>query len=664
MSVPMRTSEDPDASPPLSDVAARAAIAVGWRFVALAVAGVLFLLLTSLTRWQRTFAPSQAWLEVIDERAKEPGQGPWMEVLSGVVRKMNEPPASAKFEDADDFFAAVRTTWEGMPVEAFPEEIRAEIGEHRQSKPQLKALRSKRSELLGSFDSELDSLVSELRSEAVAVKTAEKGLEASTMFPAPVADDRLEWDLRRLNEKRAALATRRQTVIDHIAQRNATEQSVNRAISTQEARTQKTEANLRRAFDAVAGSARPASPRLRYLIEPRTALRIGDEGDSLHILYVVAWYGIEGAIALLICLILLPWLLRIAGGSGDPRELRSTVTGRIKGWIEAALASTPARLLVTGVAATAIAGATIAATPHENWPTVQVFSAPVAPASDTRGEQGARGEPGRQGDAGKPGEVGRTGDPGEPGSSGEVVDSPGGLLPGSQGCFDCLEAIGAQGARIDNLGSSVHGVSAALADFAASTAQEMTTLSARSTVTLTYARQNAESTARIAASCEESQREAARIQERLTGIEKELAELKEASTGGTERLEARGGEILRLQEETLAEVKGIPPMVGDVLRLAAGPEGAIQRWLLRQDYVVTEAALAMVKRGLPDPTTGDGLVVAMALGKMLSGDREPKSASSFKKAFEEKLPPNPPPSLRQLLEQSMPLIYWACRVPD
>jgi hypothetical protein len=201
-------------------------------------------------------------------------------------------------------------------------------------------------------------------------------------------------------------------------------------------------------------------------------------------------------------------------------------------------------------------------------------------------------------------------------------------------------------------------------ELSSSTSRELAALSEHAMATLTYARQVVETAERVSDTCEGARQESGQLGERLLAVENRLDELSRAAGASAQRLERRGREIAQLQRETLADVKGIPPMVGDVLRLAAGPEGAIQRWLLRQDYVVTEAALSMVKRGLPDPTTGDGLVVAMALGKMLSGDREPKSASSFKKAFEEKLPPNPPPSLKQLLEQTMPLIYWACRVPD
>ncbi len=659
MPVPTRTSEDPDASPPLSDVAARAAIAVGWRFVAFAAAGVLFLLLTSLTRWQRTFAPSQAWLEVIGERAKEPGQGPWMEVLSRVVRKMNEPPSSAKFEDADDFFAAVRTTWEGMPVEAFPEEIRAEIGERRQSQPQLKALRSKRSELLGSFDAELDSLVSELRSETVTVKTAEKSLETSTQFPAPVADARLEWDLRRLNEKRASLATRRQTVIDHIAQRNATEQSVNKAISTQEDRAQQVEASLRRAFDAVAGSARPVPANLHHFLEPRTALKIGDGQHPLHILYVVTWYGLECSIALLISIVLVPWLLRLAGGSGDVREVRSTITSRIKGWVEDALGQ-GAKVIVAGAAATAIAGATIAATPQESRPTVQVFVAPVTMAEGESGGQGPRGERGLNGEIGRQGDRGEKGDRGDVGAPGGGGEGPGEPPPDPSECLACLEAIEGESARLDRLVADVGSVSTALASFVASASQELKTLSARSTESLAYERQIATSASQCVSAQEGIQKDLANVERRVTGVEGRLSELTEVSREGTRRLGARADEVLQLQRETVDKVRGLSPMIGDVLRVAAGPEGALKRWLFRHDYRVTPEALAMIGRGLSDATNGDGQRLVEALGKI---DNLRRNASDFRNAIEERLGPKPPENLKKLLEQSMPLIYWACRAP-
>lgn len=624
-----RTSEDQRTSPSPGDVTARAAIAVGWRFVAFAAAGALFLLLTSLTEWQRTFAPSQAWLEVIDERASTPGGDEWLRVLSRAVGEMLKQPPVA-FESAGSLFEAVRASCERISLDGLSDNVSAEIEEARESQRQLTALRERRSALLRSFDACLDS-------------------EGKDLHDSP--------SRAQCGDEPVTLAIRRQALADHIAQRNTAETSLAKTKAAIEGQRKEAETHLRTAFDAVAGSARPVPANLHHFLEPRTALEIGDGQHPLHILYVVTWYGLECSIALLIALVLVPWLLRLAGGSGDAKEVRSTITSRIRGWLEDALGQA-AKVIVTGAAATAIAGATIAATPQESRPTVQVFVAPATMASGERGEQGLRGEPGLLGG------VGGKGDRGEKGERGDVVPPGGGghgePPPGPSECLDCLEAIEGQSARLDRLVTEVGSVSKALASFVASASQELKALSARSAESLTSERQIATSTSQCATAQEGIRQDLAKVEGRLTRFEGGLSQITEELREGTHRLEARADEVLQLQASTSKAVAGLYPVIGDVLRVAAGPEGALQRWILRHDYRVTPEALAMIRRGLTDATNAEGPRLVDALGRI---DNLRRNASDFRKALEDQLGPKPPESLKKLLEQSMPLIYWACREP-
>ena len=698
-------------------------VASGWRLLALLVAGGLFHLLISLTEWQRTFVPSLAWLEVLSQRASTKDETEWVPALSQAVREMvaeqekvattresqegHRSTSSASATDsgatkgpqvasddasqragarvapigypsADVFFEAVKAKLESIPSNQVWDEARPAVEKLGSAKKRLADLRSTQASRREKLVEDLGALKSRLEVQEKAVEKAATDFEVATLFPTPGTDAGIERSRARLSERRATLAGRRQSIIDYLAQRNIEDARIASEVAELEMQVEKAEKALRHTFDLASASARPVAKAHDPLIEARTALRIGDEGDPWHILYVVTWYGIEGAIAFLVCLVLVPWLLRLGAGSSDPAEIRSTITSRLKGWLEKTLGGTAANLLLTSVAATAVAGATAAATPRDSWPTAEVLLAPGASTraepGDPRAQRGSGlpGQDGGKGDPGRTGDPGRAGDPGEAGSPGRSRTGEGGA------CGDGCSTISTQLTQIQLLYRETYNLWPA----APTPSGEVVVIYRDPGVTQTPPCAGCKSGNRG----HEDRSEGEIIAARLSGIEDGIARISRESKDRAMRLQTRTEAILELQRATQAEAASIKPIAADLLRLSAAPRSRILRWILHRRYKVDAVAESILERGLvgegseedavaqgdvavesrtnPTPSAAeDRTALRSALHRMKEADLQEMSAAEFKEKLEAEIGQGTRPSLRKLVEDTMPFIYWACRTP-
>jgi predicted nuclease with TOPRIM domain len=363
-----------------------------------------------LRGWHDDYAPSQAWAKEAAGKELE-----WSRVVSAAAVKMGSSERS--YSDQESFFQA-------LLAQIRNPSINSELG--RADKERVKAYRTavaKKSRLLKYLRNEATSRDKIFYENAGALTSINEEIsEAATalqeLSPDSEAFKKEAEHLKGLIQKRTQM---RADIKELGAERSTIETSFQKPLAELDARISAAEKGIAEAFEAALPAARPVSSFfLRHTLTDQLAIRVGNEGDPLHIVYVLTWYGIEGLIAFLVCLVIVPWLLRLGGDSADPKASRSKVTERIKGLITTAFGAKAAAALSKAAAVAAVAGLTMAGissaagNPPPIAPVV-LHEEPSTGPQGNRGENGKNGEPGL-GVKGETGEAGKQGPQGIPGA--------------------------------------------------------------------------------------------------------------------------------------------------------------------------------------------------------------------------------------------------------
>jgi hypothetical protein len=344
----------------------------------LAAVALCFLALFGLAGWMKKYAASEAWATRVNEEGLE-----WSPIVNAAAQTMAGQPS---YRNQEAFFQALSSVIKGKPVRG---KGKAEIAAtdakflktlSDESKEQLRKYR----QLLEEQTTWKDKLRSTWERWAESPPTSAIEIKGGSSKAA-------EFSLAAINAEsvdRSMLGTSLQWVV-----------------ADREARIKSDDAGIQAAFDAALPSARPVS-WLPSGFQP-LAIRIGDEKDSLHIFYLVTEYGLEGLAVVLLCILIVPWVIRLIH-SDNPETIRKKLIDFFKGLLnripgvgDAAAGVGKAMIaLVVGSAALA----SVAIVSGDQPPVAQIFSPPkTVTVAGAPGKAGTEGKPGINGGNGKDG---------------------------------------------------------------------------------------------------------------------------------------------------------------------------------------------------------------------------------------------------------------------
>ena len=354
----------------LRRVLASVAIGVGWRLAVFTAVALCFHALVELKTWHSTYAPSKAWAAAVLKERLE-----WSSVVSAAAGRMPEE----SYPTAASFYRALhRYINKQLPLNSTDEALATEYQSLLENRRKIRSKVAPRDDKFADRSLALSMINDRISDVATEIDNIEAQETTRDKEKALKAEEKKLGHLIAL--KAALFAGMRD-------ERSAIELGFQKPLADLDARIKTTEEEIRAAFDAAVSSARPLGGPVVRLLPRRYAIRIGDEADPLHILYVITWYGLEGLIALLLCIVIVPWLINLGTDKSDPDTLRSTITTRIKGWLTEAFgpraAAATGRVVATAaVASLALAG--VAAAAGE-----QPAVAPAIQHEDAAGPDGA-----------------------------------------------------------------------------------------------------------------------------------------------------------------------------------------------------------------------------------------------------------------------------------
>lgn len=389
-------------------------VGVLWRAAVFVVVALCFLALLALREWHTSYAPSEAWADAVLGEQLE-----WSPVVSEAAKLMSKPketsegilPPPQPYPSEESFYKALSSYINDedvtLPLASADDpgllEYRDLLKRRRTTLDALREFWQKSVELIQTNESiaRLDRRIKELKekepNDEAAIATASDDLENQR--------SRKDAILTYMGELRS--------------ERALVEVGFQRLVTDLDASIKAKEEDIREAFDAASPSARPVNGIPKFF--HKFVIRIGDETHPLHVLYLLAWYGLEAAIVILLCLVLIPWLLRF-GRDTDPESQKSAIKEKIKALLANAfgrgVASGAAKALaVAAVGGITLAGVTMAA---GNQPSIaQVILHESEGVAGEKGGQGKPGEPGRDGKDGRDSADGKDGNPGAPGGPGQ-----------------------------------------------------------------------------------------------------------------------------------------------------------------------------------------------------------------------------------------------------
>lgn len=294
---------------------------VVWRFgvFALAVAG--FSGLMGLRQWHTRYAPSEVWAQ------EAAGKGlDWSPMVGAAARTML--PAKETYDDEAGFKRALLKQVRNPDVRLrLTSEDERKASEYRKDLATRKDILQELREEINPRDQGFARKTALLSGVNARIADASARLEQLRKDGAkPEEIQGQEKQIKDLLEERADLRT---DIKEQNLERGAVETGFQKPLAELEARIKTAEDGIDTAMDAALSSARP----IQGILPPKVAIHIGDENNPLHILYVLAWYGLEGFIVLLMCLVIVPPLLRFSAGTADPKTVQSNVTKRVRDWL-------------------------------------------------------------------------------------------------------------------------------------------------------------------------------------------------------------------------------------------------------------------------------------------------------------------------------------------
>jgi hypothetical protein len=354
--------------------ARHAALGVLWRVLVFGCAVLCFKGMLELRRWEETYAASDAWAAHV--RQKEDLE--WTSVLASAAS--SPLPLRTYTSEAVFYNALLQRVKDDALIWSNPAD-EARVAAYAKDLRERRRLEAEQRAMTAPYDR---ATVQKLKSMADLRQQIEDadGKEKET----------LETKLAAVAKEVGLLTTTR----DSIAAPFRT------SITVIDARTKVVQDGFKAAFEATKMYARPADGFLTHRW-PETAIRIGYEKDPLHIVALLTWYGLEALIALLICVVVVPWLISLS--SADPAGAQSAVTTKIKALLSSAfpkqmLSGAGKALAVGTVGLTSMVGAHMAAEGRNNEALKHPDKEVVA-AADQKGGKGDRGDSGAQGPAGK-----------------------------------------------------------------------------------------------------------------------------------------------------------------------------------------------------------------------------------------------------------------------
>lgn len=319
---------------------------LSWRLIALILVVPCFLMLLRLGDWSTSYAASDAWAKKVGDTGLE-----WSPIVSAAATVMASQEPESSYASKESFYRALSTYVKGRPGAEDKRNGKAD-------KKEKKAVDSVLSRLNPDDQSSLTAYrqLRTQRDETLGVlrtfwqDSAEEASALAELRKRPASKQEIEESFATINEKNSRLVL--------------IETRLQRLLADRESRLKASEDGSRAAFEAALPAARPVS-RLPEMLQ-EFAIRVGDETNPLHILYVVAWYSLEGLIVVLLCIFFVPWLIRLVGDTSDPESLRRKFIERIKSLLASAFGQRAAAgvgktVLTLALGGFALAGVSMAA---------------------------------------------------------------------------------------------------------------------------------------------------------------------------------------------------------------------------------------------------------------------------------------------------------------
>lgn len=635
--------------------AAHAAAGVAWRLIVFIGAAICFYALLSLKDWHAKYAPSEAWADAVLAEDLE-----WSPVVSAAAKAMPQKQYPGK----ESFYRALLRSIKDVRIESrLQGEERDQAREYHQALANRKALRdnfrAKIAPLDGAFERNSLTLNNTSDSLAAAIATVDD-LKANAASKAEMIAQE-EDSLKKLSGRRSAILT---NLKDLSTERNIIEAGFQKPLADLDQRIKSAEDGIRTAYDAALPSARPIDFSIARFVPPPHAIRIGNENDPLHIVFIIIWYALEGMIVLLLCIVVVPWLIRLGGDTSDPKALRSTVTERVKGWITEAFG----RRVVTG-AAQALAVATVGSIAAAGIALAADYQPAIGPVLGhevvVAGERGEKGEPGRTGDRGADGRQGEAtkGDPGEKGERGPAGEMGGNVIPP-----ELLERLRQQEDQLSVQAEIISSLENALG-----LVTERTEHNEKNVQSLSEKTQKvAENVGRLSVEMGSLTWDISKVNQSIADlglahrsimyssdvINRQLFEsmnhLRDASWTMT-------SDVGQVRSTVNKMASDIPPMAVDLLRINAIPDGTLTRANPFHYYLVSPEVLGTVGRAMNDPRNQEAQRILGALRKM-EMEKQRMRVWGFQRTLRDYAGAGSAPAVHDLLEKLMPLIVKISRV--
>lgn len=537
-----------------------------WRFGLLFVAALCLMALLSLRRWHETFAASPEWAEAAaDERL------PWSPEIAAAAKTI---PPSLHYRSEESF------------RQALEDAIERRSTDERDTGP-LQALR---------------------RAKTKRRELAEKSRTESAA--------RLQLDEAVKSLVANVSQAKRRDLLATLVQQGTAARDTLEDIADQDVIIEAQSTGRKLAFKAAVSSARPVDGFWAQLVGPRQAIRIGDEDDTLHFLYVLTWYALEGAIVALVCLVIVPLILRFTGET-NPGSTRATLAAKLKEWLRRNLGEQAAAIAGKSIAtalvgSVAIASVSAAAPGRPGLEVVEANPAPrvIGPErTDAPGpaEPGARPAPSA---APKPAPS-PTASPnptgGDPKDVIVVVSPP--TLPPEGDVTELSKAVTELRQQVERVAGAASGLAASAGQVTGSLGQLGSTVRGMA-----------------AGDAQERVRQADRhvqLVDDLTAVrdaERDTAAQVDAVRAAVEDVKA-GVATVNASVETVGKALGpvqevMGESAGEVLRTGAIRDGKLIQTAPWTRYHVDDAALATLSRALPEPRSEEESALLNALADM------------------------------------------------
>lgn len=357
---------------------------VGRYALALLIALLCFNGLVALRAWHQAYAVSPQWAGEVERKGS--GRG-WPAVVAAAAETFGDHTFASKELFYDEIAAVVKSGKRfALAADKGVKEYRAAV--------------TNRNVYQARFVERLEAIDDEFATRSKGLEDVRRDIVAKRIERAEAKDEQKRKDLAKdLAELEASRVLISRELTNLNTERLTIESVHAKRLDAEEKKISSAELRIRSAIDSGAGFARPVAGTLATFIGETRALQIGDESNAWHIVYIVVWYGLEALIVLALCLIVVPWLLRLSGNA-DPNEVKPgfitwlrNLLARVLGPRVAAGAGQVARALMA-VAVTATAAVGVAAAAGEQPPVVPVVQHEPASAEprDTQRDMKPQGE--------------------------------------------------------------------------------------------------------------------------------------------------------------------------------------------------------------------------------------------------------------------------------